>query len=337
MKRALPKHVHRKRSKGYTYLYFNTGRKNAAGKPVLVRLPDYNSNGFGRAYAACMEARENPTAVDDGLTVPQLCEKFRRSAHFGKKAKGTKESYLTYLKVIEEQLDTFLAAEVTPRDVLALHEKLSVRPAAANQTVRTLSALYAWAKGPYIALVNHNPAAGIDLYGGGEHEPWPDWLLEKALNAEDPFVRLVVSLLYYTGQRIGDVCAMPWRKVFDSHMEVKQQKTDDELEIVIHNSLRAVLKATPRTLGTIVAKPDGTPYSKAHVRARLQAWAKERGADVVPHGLRKNAVNGLLEAGCTIAEVNAVTGQSLQMIELYARKRDRKKLSGRAMRKWENI
>lgn len=44
------------------------------------------------------------------------------------------------------------------------------------------------------------------------------------------------------------------------------------------------------------------------------------GIKTVPHGLRKNAVNALLEAGCTIAEVSAITGQTHQVVEHYAAK-----------------
>ena len=44
-----------------------------------------------------------------------------------------------------------------------------------------------------------------------------------------------------------------------------------------------------------------------------------RDAGLVFHGLRKSAVVTLLEAGCTDAEVSAITGQTRQMVEHYAR------------------
>jgi predicted transcriptional regulator len=55
----------------------------------------------------------------------------------------------------------------------------------------------------------------------------------------------------------------------------------------------------------------------------------------VPHGLRKNAVNTLIEAGCTVGEVSAITGQTLAMVEHYAKQRNNLKLAKRAMGKWE--
>jgi len=59
------------------------------------------------------------------------------------------------------------------------------------------------------------------------------------------------------------------------------------------------------------------------------------GIKTVPHGLRKNAVNALLEAGCTIAEVSAITGQTHQVVEHYAAKVNRRKLGKSAIVKFE--
>jgi transposase len=52
-------------------------------------------------------------------------------------------------------------------------------------------------------------------------------------------------------------------------------------------------------------------------------------------GLRKSAVVFLLEAGCTDAEVAAITGQSREMVEHYARQVNQKRLAAAAILKWE--
>ena len=53
------------------------------------------------------------------------------------------------------------------------------------------------------------------------------------------------------------------------------------------------------------------------------------------HGLRKSAVCFLLEAGCSDAEVSAITGQSRRMVEHYAKQVNQKKLAAAAVLKWE--
>ena len=56
--------------------------------------------------------------------------------------------------------------------------------------------------------------------------------------------------------------------------------------------------------------------------------------DLQPHGLRKNAVIALLEAGATVHEVSAITGQTPQMVEHYAREVNQEVLADSAMAKW---
>jgi len=64
---------------------------------------------------------------------------------------------------------------------------------------------------------------------------------------------------------------------------------------------------------------------------------KRLGMDDPPplHGLRKNAVMALVEAGCEPREIQAITGQSLQTIEHYAAKYKRERLAQAAILKLE--
>jgi integrase len=116
---------------------------------------------------------------------------------------------------------------------------------------------------------------------------------------------------------------------------VTQQKTGKALEIRIHQALAAELARHPRSLTTIITGVPGEAKNN-RIRLAIQAVCAKAGlAKVVPHGLRKNAVNALLEAGCSAAETAAISGQSLQMVEYYARRRSQKKLGQTAMLKWE--
>ena len=73
---------------------------------------------------------------------------------------------------------------------------------------------------------------------------------------------------------------------------------------------------------------------KASSRKNLPMAIREGG--YVFHGLRKSAVVMLLEAGCTTAEVQAITGQSVEMVEHYAKDVNTRKLAKSGMEKWEN-
>ena len=52
-----------------------------------------------------------------------------------------------------------------------------------------------------------------------------------------------------------------------------------------------------------------------------------RDAGLVFHGLRKNAVNTLLEVGCTEAEVSAIVEMSEQMVRHYSKDVNRSQLN----------
>jgi hypothetical protein len=93
------------------------------------------------------------------------------------------------------------------------------------------------------------------------------------------------------------------------------------------------LRSGVRSLGD-AGKPAGKAGGGENsIRLAIQAVCAP--VKVVPHGLRKNAVNVLLEKGCTAAETAAISGQSLQMVEYYAKQRSQKKLGKVAMLKWQ--
>ena len=144
-------------------------------------------------------------------------------------------------------------------------------------------------------------------------------------------------LALYTGQRLSDVLAMRWSAInAGGLLAVKQGKTGKELMIPLHRDLKAILETAPRTAVTIAATAEGRPWGKGF----QNVWAKHRPAMVadsglVFHGLRKSAVVTLLEAGCTDAEVAAITGQSRTMVEHYAKMVNQEKLARAAILRWE--
>lgn len=71
----------------------------------------------------------------------------------------------------------------------------------------------------------------------------------------------------------------------------------------------------------------------AELNREVMKTLRER--QLVFHGLRKSAVVFLLEAGCTDAETAAITGQSRDMVEHYAKKVNQHRLATAAILKWE--
>ena len=140
-----------------------------------------------------------------------------------------------------------------------------------------------------------------------------------------PHIWHVVALALYTGQRQGDVIRMRWNDIADGLIHVRQGKTGKQLWLPLHRDLTDVLAGIERRAVTDVTTLKGRPWSSNGFQAswadlmRSPAMAPAREQRLVFHGLRKSAVLRLLEAGATDAEVGAITGQSRQMVEHYAR------------------
>ena len=323
------KHVKFTRSKGKLYAYFNTGRK-ADGKTVYMPLPPFGSVGFYDSYASYLGSRTKRAQVTP--TIASLAEVYQRSEEFQGRPENTQKAYRTTIKKIVAEFGDFPLEDVTRRRV---YEMLDEIPGAASRNlfVAVLSVLYRYAR--QRDMTELNPVKDIPRAKTGEHEPWPPSLLTAALICDDDLVRLAVHLLYFSGQRLGDVIKLRWSDVKGGKIALRQQKTGKAMLIAMHSDLIAELDHTPRRGMTIIADEAGRPLPDDRVRNALKAFGDSLGFRVVPHGLRKNAVNSLLRAGCTIPEVQAITGQSVDMVMYYAKQVDQGALSESAILKFE--
>jgi len=326
-------HVKAVTAKGRQYLYFDTGQKDEHGKKIFKALPSLADKSFGGVYAAMMGHRSRRETADPVITVRDLIIIYQKSPKWTKLSKGSQRLYGIYLAELQALLGMAPANQVSRDDVVLMIDRRADKPGAANSLLRTTAALYKWARER--GHVTIDPCRDIAMLEVGEHEPWPDALIEKALKADDEYVRLAVHLLYFTAQRIGDVLTMKFSDIEDGLLRVVQQKTGKELYVPMHKDLRAEIAKHGRQLGPIIVGARGKRIGQSILRQRIQDWAEAQGHRVVPHGLRKNAVIALLEAGCTVAEAASISGQSLQMVEHYARRRDQKRLAQKAMDRWE--
>lgn len=330
---ALP-NTKRVKAKGKYYYYFRTGVV-VAGKEVLKRLPDIKDPSFGNVYASFQAGRTRRSNASAMTTVSNLIDLYMASQDFKKLSKGSQKTYGIHLEKLRREIGNAPANDVEPRDITRLMDKMAATPGAANLVLAVTGAVYRWGRRRHHVLHNVNPTIDIQPFDLGEHAAWPENVLNDALKAKDERIRLAVHLLYYTAQRIGDVCDMRWSDIKGDYITVKVSKTSEELEIRLHDDLKAELAKTPKRGLTILTRWDGGPVGHQTIRKELKAFCQEYGLSLVPHGIRKNAVIALLEAGCSVAETGAVSGQSFQMVEYYAKQRNQKRLSGAAILKWQ--
>lgn len=331
--KAIP-YVKRVRARDNWYYYFDTGAQKD-GKTVYKRLPDPSSREFGGVYAALLGHRTRRAAPETLMTVAKLIELYEKSPVFNKLSPASRKSYSIHLRKVEHEIGEAPAHKVEPKDVTHMMDKLADTPGTANMCLAVIGTLYKWGRKRHHVPPTCEPTRDVERLELGEHEPWPAPVLNAALASDNARVRLASHLLYYTAQRIGDVVKMRWSDIRDGAIHVQQQKTKKALRIPLHRDLAAELEKTPRAALTIVSATEGGPIGDQAVRAALKEHCAALGLALVPHGLRKNAVIALLEAGCSIAETASISGQTLQVVEYYAKLRDQGKLASAAILKWQ--
>lgn len=312
-------YLRKKKAKGRTYYYFDLGAADD-GSRLLSKLPDIKDPRFGDCYARAKATRTSRRKKQGLLTLDGLIRSYERSPEFRGLKQSSQDSYTRYLGVANKLMrdrrgDSPPAKFIAKIDILTVRERLADTPGAANQTMRAIGALFAWAVEN--DKLKDNPAREIKKFPAKPHAEWPEELLEEALS--DPQVGMPVALLYFSGQRIDDVVRMSWADIRGDYMLVNVKKKDKQIRVAILPELSARIGQLKKTATTILTNANGQPWTQSGLRQKLQEWAKDRGYKVVPHGLRKNAVNALFEAGCTAAEVAGITDQSIGMLEHYSK------------------
>lgn len=319
-------------AKGRSYYYF---RQRIGGKCRLLRLPDDpRSPEFAEAYKA-LTTPDGEGRKAAPFSFDALIASYRASPRFTELKPRTRSDYRTYLDMIGGWLGAKDASRYPRSEALRMMAANAHRPRTANYLLSIL-----------IVLMNHaidldwrtdNPAKGVrKLKGGPGYRHWTPEEIEafRAANAERPEALLLFALALGTGQRPGDLLRMTWADYDGRGIRVVQGKTGARLYVPVTNRLKALLDAARPSEGsrTILGTEAYTGMEMRFRRARARAGLK----GVSLHGLRKNASIELAEAGCTEAEIQAITGhETSEMIALYTKGVQQRKTALKARRKSE--
>lgn len=328
----LPPHVRMVRNKvGRPYYYLERFRGTARAERRVL-LPDVvqEPTAFWAAYAQAMGAPAAPPRTD---TFRVLIEQWQASQEWRQMAATTKLNWERHCRRVLAAWGELQPSGVEPRHVVGLRDQYAHTPGEANNLIRCLSSLLSWAVPR--GWRSDNPCREIKpLKGGDGYAPWPWEAIQEAREQVREDLWWALALALYTGQRQADVLAMRWDAIRNGLIEVRQEKTAKRLSIPVHRDLAAVIETVPRRALTVLTSSEGRPWTRDGFRS---SWAKGmvRRPGLVFHGLRKSAVVMLLEAGCTEAEVASITGQSMRMVEHYAKQVNQGRLAAAAILKWE--
>lgn len=262
-----------------------------------------------------------------------LIRRYQDSEEFRALADPTQRDYERTLALIETELGDEPFALATRGMIKAVRDSYARHTRKAHKIKQMVSRLYSWADENELVPEGFNPAARIKRLRrkGGEQEyvVWSAHEIELFLADAPQHVRTPVLLALYTGQRANDIARMLWSQWQGDYIRVRQAKTGAMLDIACHERLKThlhALKAERATVkGTICLTVRGNSFNannlgSAIYRAiqNIPAMPKNRSL----HGLRYAAGSAMEEAGCTIAEIEAVLGhRTLRMALKYASQR----------------
>jgi integrase len=337
----LPKDVHRVVAKGKPYYYFHP-RRGTASAGTRIRLPDDpGSPAFWEAYKRLSGRAASEAVPPRSGTFLALIAAYRESPEWRGRAESTRKLNEGHMAIIADVWGGRLVRGLRSDHVLQLRDTFADTPRKADHLVDMLSTLIRWGI-PRRLAGEINPCAVVDRFGAGEG--WAAWAredLDHAARHLPPHLWWAAALAAFTGQRQGDVLRMDWAAIEDGVIAVRQAKTGKQVWVPIHADLAPILAAIPKRSTRILTNTDGRPWASGFKSSwgkamQAEAFADFRSRRLVFHGLRKFAVNALLEAGCTDGEVAAITGQSREMIVHYSKQVNQRKLAASAMVKWQN-
>lgn len=303
---------------------------------------------FLDAYAAYLAKVESGTLGRNNLgyfkgSIGWVIEKFLGMEDgFAKLKPGTRRNYRRWLDTIKREIGQFPIDNLTPVAVRAMRDSIRLKsaPTTADACVMVVSVLWQFAIEFCQLPLGHNPAHGVARVHTEKksHKPWPGHVIDKALIASDPILRLALYLLLHTGQREGDVIRMKWDDIRGDEILVVQEKTGTKVWIPLHRDLRVLLDQTPHASQFILNSSRGTPFASSQsLYEKIKNTLRRIGeGDYVPHGLRATAAVRLIEAGCSEDQAAAVSGhRDLNVLRNYVRGANQAKLARQAIRKQE--
>jgi integrase len=339
----LPPHVHAVKARGNQYFYFQRYR-GTEREETRVKLPGVPFERDGMPVAEWWRAyRELAGETEQGPkrgTFSALIVAYKESPEWRELSDNTRSQRERHLSKIDAAWGELAVSGLEAKHVLQLRDRHAATPGEANNIVRALSSLMSWSipRG----WRTYNPCTKVRMLRTGEgYVPWTWEEIEKFRAEARTDLWMAAALALYSGQRQADVLGMLWSDIQDGLISVTQNKTGKKLWIPMHVNLRALLAEIPRVSVHVLTSSRDTPWTIHGFKA---SWGTELNRDafkefrkrkLVFHGLRKSAVVFLLEAGCTDAEVSAITGQSRGMVAHYARQVNQKKLAAAAVLKWQ--
>lgn len=308
-------------------------------KKVRIR-EDYGTPAFLRAYTEALDGEGEVSAPKAGPgTLAWLIRKYRASAKYRQLSERTRYVRGRLLDRICERDGDKPYARLESRHVRERHDDLSDKPEAANNYLKTLRQVYAWACEKNVGHATTNPANDVAYFKTGS-TGFHEWTTDEVLQFMERHpigtkAHLALALLLYLGVRRSDLVRLGPQMERDGWLHFTVQKTRTETAKPILPPLRAVLDASQSGHLAYLVTEFGKPFTVNGFGNWFRKRCDEAGLkQCAAHGLRKAGATLLAENGASAHELMAAFDwTSLKQPEGYTRKANKRRLTQSGMAK----
>lgn len=308
--------VRKKLADGSSRFYFYAWRggpllRNSKGEPIQNPDDPQLQVAFTAAHA---ELRERPKG-----TLGTLIADYRGSPAFTGKAAKTREEYRRYLDMIDAKLGHYpliaLESITTRGRFKKWRDGMAENPRKADYAWSVLARVLSHAKDSGQISVNICERGGRIYKADRAESIWDADAIRAMLGVASRPLQVALMLALWTGQRQGDLLALPWSAYDGQFLRVKQGKTGARVKIPVAGILKEVLdeEAQNKKSTTILTNTLGRSWTSDGFKTSWGKAAKSAGVTGRTfHDLRGTAVTRLALAGCEVSEIASITGHSIK-------------------------
>lgn len=258
---------------------------------------------------------------------------YQRSNRYNDLAVNTKRDYDYRLSLIEQWAGNVPIEGITPSAIEVFWQALAKKSKyKANATIRILRLLLSYAVKP-LGWIHTNPASRPGLAPIPPRSViWENEELFESVKVADElgYFNVGTSILLgaFLAQRESDILNFKWSDYQNGAFFIKQHKTGAYICVPVHPILKARLDQYTNRVGFIVHSDlDGKQYTQSAFIHRF-GIIRKRVCEKFPEfkrcqflDLRRTAIVRLAEAGCTEAQISAVSGHKIdtcrRILETY--------------------
>jgi integrase len=312
------------------------------------RIPiegEYGSAEFMATYHAAINGRlaplQRPRADDKSLRF--LAERWQASSAWAETKPATRQKRAEILRQVLENAGAAPYKSVTKASIVAGRERRAKTPAAANNFLAVMRALFKW--GAVNDFLDASPCDGVrDLSRPNAKRGIPVWTDDEIRRFRDRWPlgtreRLAFEIMATTGLRRGDAAELGRQHIGEvdgvTVLRLRTEKGDRQVVREIMPELKAAIDAYPLNGLAFVARADGAALSKKSFGDWFRDACRAAGVKKSPHGLRKHDATALAHSGASEAELEGAMGWApgSGMARIYMHERDDELLASRAVAK----